>query len=78
MIDCFAYQNGRCIAFDVKKCPLETITDGCCFQKTQAEHIASVRRKYTRLGRLSRKKQDKIAGMYYNGKMPWKEGGNEQ
>ena len=69
---CFALKRGTCQVLTTwmkKQC------DGCSLHRTKAELDESLRVANMRLASLDKDNQKYIAGKYYDGEMPWLEGG---
>lgn len=71
-IKCFGGKGkSGCEMLVVRKCP----GDCCSYFKTEVQHQSDMQKALRRLASLDKENQEFIADKYYNGKMPWLEGG---
>lgn len=63
--------KNKCRVLDVRGC----LGDGCSFFKTEAQYQADKLKTYRRLAALDNVEQGHISEKYFDGKMPWLEGG---
>lgn len=68
---CFGYAEGSCKILTTPICRTRT----CKFFKTQEQLNSCINKKFERIRKLSPDRQSFISEQYYNGTMPWNEGG---
>ena len=70
---CFACKGGECIALDPAPC-FYTKPRPCLFFKTRRQQEAALQIVNDAIAAKPAEQQQYIAGKYYGGAMPWKEG----
>ena len=71
-VKCFALFNNGCRILTVVTC----VGSRCSFYKTSDQYEKSRKKANARVAGLDYGRQIEIAQKYYNGKMPWQEGGD--